>query len=672
MSKFNVNIRPLIAAVLLLCIAATSNVMWGQDGEEQTAPPIIELDGGGYDFVYFDYDDLKEVLQSTYFLYIQSQEEGSEIYYRLSYESEVGEHTLDWMIWDYEMMNLSMGNEGVINYSVSIEAYAVSPGKAPSDVVSTGAYFSILRVSPWGIRYNDNAFEVDGIYYSINDDDNSTVSVTYNVYTYDPEPTSVTHNVTYHGMSEITIPETVTYNGNTYRVTRIDSLTFCKDDELERINLPSTLESIDFGAFYYCNNLDIINIADVGQWCRMDIDMPYYEYNPLYYAQHLYLNGEEIRDLVIPEGVERIRDNAFAYCNSLRSATIPDMIAIGKSAFNSCSNLSRVNIGRVDSIGNLAFYECWGLRQVHASSLEDWCNIYFDYSGYYGQFTNPLYQAGHLYIDGEEIHELTIPDEIKTLNVYAFARCQSFTSLDLTGRTLRNRVYLGSYSFYNCTNLKTAHIDHAIIGNAFEGCRGLEEVIIGDDMGGLGSYAFKNCTALKTVKIGDGIIMNEDGYEHNIGLHQIGDNAFTGCTNLTTVVIGANVNSILSNAFKNCNNIQTLECHAIEPPALSSGNCFTCYETANLFVPRASLEAYQTAQYWSDFTHIYALESIGDFNGDGRLSIGDVTSLISTLLSDETPSIEAVLADVNGDGNINVGDVTALISKILSNTVSNP
>ena len=41
--------------------------MWGQDGEEQTAPPIIELDGGGYDFVYFDYDDLKEdVIEAEY------------------------------------------------------------------------------------------------------------------------------------------------------------------------------------------------------------------------------------------------------------------------------------------------------------------------------------------------------------------------------------------------------------------------------------------------------------------------------------------------------------------------------------------------------------------------------------------------------------------------------
>jgi len=672
MRKFNVNIRPLIAVVLLVCVAATSHVMWGQEtGEEQTAPPVIELSsGGGYDFLYFDYDNLQEVLQSTWLLSLQSQEDDCEIYYQLIYQSEIGEVTQDWRLWDYDMMNLVTGNEGVISYMVRVEAYAIAPGKAASDVVYQEAGFSHMTASPWGIQYNENAFEVDGIYYSINENDSTTVSVTYDKYTYDPEPGNVSQHITYHGISEITIPEQVTYNGNTYRVTGIGPMTFNKDRDLVRINLPSTLEFIADGAFYWCDNLDVINIADVGQWCEMDIDMPNYYYNPLYYARHLYLNGEEIQDLVIPEGVEKIRDHAFAYCSSLRSVTIPDMKAIGESAFYTCNNLARVNIGRVDSIGNLAFYDCWSLREVHIPSLEAWCNIHFDCSGYYGIFTLPLYFAHRLYIGDEEIHDLSIPDEIRSLNLYAFAECQSITSLDLTDRTPGERIHLSSYSFYNCTNLKTAHIDHAIISNAFEGCRNLEEVTIGDDMGGLSSYAFLNCTALKTVRIGDGIIEEEDGYEYNTGLYQIGDNAFSGCTNLTTVVIGACVQSINSNAFKQCNKIKTLECHAIVPPTLNNGNSFTstCYQNANIFVPRESIEAYQTAEYWSDFSHIYAMESIGDANGDGKLLINDVTLLINSILSNDTSSLEAALVDVNGDGNINISDVTVLINKLLTGT----
>ena len=674
MRKFNVNIRPLIAVVLLVCVAATSHVMWGQEpGEEQTAPPDIEIFYGvGYNTVYFDYDNLLEVSQLGIFLYFQPQEDDCEIYYQLTFQSEIGEvATLDWSVWDGNTVNLLRANPDFVNHLVNIEAYAIAPGKAASDVVNQEAYFVTQTTTPSGIQYNEDAFEVDGIYYSINENDSTTVSVTYDLYTYYREPSNVTYHITYHGMSEITIPEQVTYNGNTYRVTGIDSMTFYKDQDLVRINLPSTLEFIEKAAFYNCDNLDIINIADLGQWCKMDFDGTYNEYNPLYYARHLYLNGEEIQDLVIPEGVEKLRDYAFTYCSSLRSVTFPEMRAIGDYAFDECSNLKRVNIEKVDSIGRYAFEDCWSLNEVHIPNLEAWCKILFAYGGYNHQSSNPLFLAHHLYIDGEEIHDLFIPDEINTLYTNAFAGCWSFTSLDLTGRTLRDRIYLGSYSFYKCTNLKKAIIDHAIIGNAFEGCTRLEEVIIGDDMGGLGSWAFLNCTALKTVKIGDGILVeNWMGGIDNLGLFCIDPNAFSGCTNLTTVVIGANVQMINPKAFDRCDKIKTLECHAIVPPTLYNTNTFTstCYQNANLFVPRESIEAYQNAQYWSNFTHIYAMESIGDANGDGRLSIGDVVLLISSLLGDEATGIDAVLADVNGDGNLNISDVAALIDKLLTST----
>jgi len=56
----------------------------------------------------------------------------------------------------------------------------------------------------------------------------------------------------------------------------------------------------------------------------------------------------------------------------------------------------------------------------------------------------------------------------------------------------------------------------------------------------------------------------------------------------------------------------------------------------------------------------------GDVNGDGRLSIGDVTALINILLSDNSEDNPA--ADVNNDGKISIGDVTTLINILLTNS----
>ena len=57
---------------------------------------------------------------------------------------------------------------------------------------------------------------------------------------------------------------------------------------------------------------------------------------------------------------------------------------------------------------------------------------------------------------------------------------------------------------------------------------------------------------------------------------------------------------------------------------------------------------------------------LGDVNCDGRLSIGDVTTLISYILGGTPQPFNLNAADVNEDTRINIGDVTKLISIILS------
>jgi len=59
-------------------------------------------------------------------------------------------------------------------------------------------------------------------------------------------------------------------------------------------------------------------------------------------------------------------------------------------------------------------------------------------------------------------------------------------------------------------------------------------------------------------------------------------------------------------------------------------------------------------------------EHKGDVNGDDKVSIGDVTSLISYLLSGDAAAIDIAQADVNGDGKISIGDVTELINILLT------
>lgn len=58
----------------------------------------------------------------------------------------------------------------------------------------------------------------------------------------------------------------------------------------------------------------------------------------------------------------------------------------------------------------------------------------------------------------------------------------------------------------------------------------------------------------------------------------------------------------------------------------------------------------------------------GDVNGDGHLTIADVTALIDKLLeSNLNASGNSYSCDVNGDSNVSIADVTALIDLLLTN-----
>lgn len=116
----------------------------------------------------------------------------------------------------------------------------------------------------------------------------------------------------------------------------------------------NSVESIGDDAFDVCNSLTSVNISDLAAWCKISFGNWYS--NPLTEAGHIYLNGEEIRDLVIPNSVTNIGSLTFSHCRYLSSVTIPNS---------------------VNSIGTYAFWRCNHLTSV-ISKMENPCYIYFD------------------------------------------------------------------------------------------------------------------------------------------------------------------------------------------------------------------------------------------------------------------------------------------------------
>ena len=91
-------------------------------------------------------------------------------------------------------------------------------------------------------------FEVDGIYYCINDNTNKTVSIVNPLIDYGYTPPSP-----YGG--DFIIPKTVTYNNEVYIVNRIADYAFYCSKNIKSIVIPESIQEIGYESLYFCDNL---------------------------------------------------------------------------------------------------------------------------------------------------------------------------------------------------------------------------------------------------------------------------------------------------------------------------------------------------------------------------------------------------------------------------------
>ena len=173
----------------------------------------------------------------------------------------------------------------------------------------------------------------------------------------DANPLTIAHHL-YVGGEEVT--EVVIPAG----VETIGKCAFSGGSSLTGVTFPSSVKSLGESAFKGCTSLQRVNAADVKSWFTISFtnDLS----NPLNFARHLYVGGEEVNNVTVPSGVTRISDYAMVNCESVTALTVPDEVtSIGNNAFYCCGNLAAVTVGDgVKTIGDRAFSTCTSLGTV--------------------------------------------------------------------------------------------------------------------------------------------------------------------------------------------------------------------------------------------------------------------------------------------------------------------
>lgn len=126
-------------------------------------------------------------------------------------------------------------------------------------------------------------------------------------------------------------------------VTSIGAYAFYNCTSVKSVTVPASVTAMSAYAFLDCNSIIGVYITDLAAWCNKSFSDS--RSNPLSYARNLYLKGELVENLVIPDTVTSIGCYTFYECTNLVSVTIPDSVTnIGNAAFCTCTSLVSVSI----------------------------------------------------------------------------------------------------------------------------------------------------------------------------------------------------------------------------------------------------------------------------------------------------------------------------------------
>ena len=389
-----------------------------------------------------------------------------------------------------------------------------------------------------------------------------------------------------YGITELCIPATVTSISSLRGNTMIQSVTFEEGSQLTSIGdsafrgcssltsvaIPDSVTSIGDSAFSYCSSLTSVTIGKKVQSIEtnafvdspiksfeIDAENPYFSaVNGVIYNKvktQIVCVSDGVTELCIPATVKSISVNrntniqlvtfeaesqlthissqAFYYCSSLTSITIPDSVtSIGIFAFYGCSSLTSITIpDSVTSIGDSAFRDCSSLTSI------------------------------------------TIPDGVTSIGMSAFSGCSSLTSI-----TIPDGVT--SINFSGCSSLTSITIPDGVTSINFSDCSSLTSITIPDGVTSIGYIAFRGCSSLTSITIPNSVT-------------SIDHSAFWGCNSLTSITIGNGVTSIGDYAFHACNSLHVIYNYSDLPLSIGSSDYGSVAEYAKLIVDKNGNKTYK-------------------------------------------------------------------------------
>ena len=381
-----------------------------------------------------------------------------------------------------------------------------------------------------------------------------------------------------------------------------------------------------------------------------------------------------LTNVIIPNTITKIEEDAFHYCTFLKSIRIPKSIAeISEGAFSYCMGLEKIEVEQ----GNKTYdsrENCNAIVETNNNRIIVGCKKTkipttirtIGCAAFHGQRSmhsievpNSITEIEHAAFIDSGLEKIILPDSIVHIGKLAFSSCKLQSVI--FGKSLK---VIEDLAFDNNSNLKTVVIPKSVkrIGlNVFRSLygKGVQTISVHKDnqcydsrdncnaiietntntlvigcgrtsfpktIKHIGRNAFYGCCCINDVSLPDSIeTIGDDAfcrcenlYKVNLpeSITRIGPGAFSGCEKLTEIIFPKNVSYIGEYVLNGCKKLKSITSLNPRPPYLQTDFLFGTYDndrklsTIVLKVPSLFIDNYKNAPGWKLFKNIYAIEDL--------------------------------------------------------------
>lgn len=305
------------------------------------------------------------------------------------------------------------------------------------------------------------------------------------------------------------------------KVTVIGKYSFCYKNTIKEVIIPEGIVCIENEAFSGCDSIISIKLPDGLKSI----------------GNRAFFNCKSLATVELPESLINIDSEAFAQCESLCSIDLPENLeTLGEKAFSE-TGLTHITIPRtVTNVGERMLYKCRSLSSIDVETG----NSTFESAE--GVLFNKQNNSLVCYPCAYPFTIYTIPEWVKTIEDYAFSGSVLLKTIEVP----EGVISIGTFAFADCEALTDVHLPNTLVNiptGAFLSCKSLINTLLPEKLEKIGSAAFMECDSLKSISIPETVTL-------------IGDTAFALCRSLNMVSIPNGITRIENNVFYGCSSLQ--------------------------------------------------------------------------------------------------------------------